>query len=308
MKISIIVPVYYSEQNLPSLYSSLKENFIEKLKEGQEYEIVMVDDGSNDNSYNVMEQLSKTDSNIRIIKLSRNFGSHAAILCGLSNCTGNCAVVKAADLQEPTEMILEMVQLWEKGNNVVLAVREDREEPIRQTFFANLYYRIVKRFVLPQMPKTGFDIFLIDRKVISVLEQLDEKNSALTGQILWSGFKTATVKYKRLARQIGTSKWTLRKKIKLVTDTLFSFTYLPITIVSLIGCLSFMVATFWGITVLVLKLNGTIEISGWTTLFLFNLLSFGITMITLGIIGEYLWRTFDSARNRPVFIIEEKNF
>lgn len=305
MKISIVIPVYYNEKNLEPLYEDIKKKVIDVID--YEYEIVMVNDGSKDESWNVMKKLAAYDSNIRIISLSRNFGSHAAILCGISHCTGDCAIVKAADLQEPTELVLEMVESWKKGNNVVLAVREDREESKSQTFFANFYYDLVRKTALPNMPKGGFDVYLIDRKVITVLENLDEKNSALTGQLLWSGFKTDIVYYTRLAREIGESKWTLKKKIRLVMDTLFSFSSLPITAVLTVGVGSMVIAIIWAIVVLVSKLNGAITVSGWTSLFIFNLFSFGVIMMTLGVLGEYLWRTFDASRNRPPYIIEEDN-
>lgn len=305
MKVSVVIPVYYNEENLRILYDDLKEKFINKIDYA--YEIVMVNDGSKDKSYEVMKELSERDRNIKIISLSRNFGSHAAILCGLAHCTGDCAVVKAADLQEPTELILEMVDSWKKGNNVVLAVRDGRDESKGQAFFANFYYWLVRKTALPEMPKQGFDVYLVDRKVINVLENLDEKNSALTGQILWSGFKTDKVYYRRLAREIGTSKWTLRKKIRLVMDTLFSFTSLPITVVTGIGTFSVIVAAIWALVVLISKLLGNIVEAGWTTLFIFNLFSFGMVMMTLGILGEYLWRTFDASRKRPTYIVEEEN-
>jgi len=305
MKLSIIIPVYYNEDNLIPLYDDIKKKVIDVID--YDYEMVMVNDGSQDNSYQVMKQLAERDGNIKIVSLSRNFGSHAAILCGLSKCTGDCAVVKAADLQEPTELILEMVESWKKGYNVVLAVREGREEGRSQTLFANLYYWLVRNTALPSMPKGGFDVYLIDRKVIDVLAALDEKNSALTGQILWSGFKTDKIYYTRVAREIGTSRWTLKKKIRLVADTLFSFSTLPIKAVSSIGILSFIGSLIWAVVVLAAKLMGQIDVSGWTTLFIFNLFSFGLVMLTLGILGEYLWRIFDASRNRPPYIIEDQN-
>ncbi len=305
MRVSIIIPVYYNEDNLRPLYIDIKEKFIDKID--YEYEIVMVNDGSKDKSYKVMQELAENDSNIKIISLSRNFGSHAAILCGLSNCSGDCAIVKAADLQEPTELMLDMIEKWKSGSNVVLAVREGREESKGQTFFANFYYKLVQKAALSNMPDKGFDVYLIDRKVITVLESLDEKNSALTGQILWSGFKTGIVYYTRKARKIGTSRWTLKKKIRLVSDTLFSFSTLPIRLLELVGVASFFIGIIWAIFVLISKLAGNIQISGFTTLFIFNLLSFGVTMISMGILGEYLWRTFDASRSRPPYIIEEGN-
>ena len=157
------------------------------------------------------------------------------------------------------------------------------------------------------MPKGGFDVYLLDRKVIAVLNNLDEKNSALTGQILWSGFRTGIVYYTRLERKIGKSRWTLKKKIRLVMDTLFSFSALPITVVLVVGAVSITAAMIWAVVVLISKLLGAIEVSGWSTLFIFNLFSFGVTMMTLGILGEYLWRTFDASRNRPPYIIEDDN-
>lgn len=303
MKVSIIIPVYFNEDNLIPLYKDIKEKFIDVID--YEYEIVMVDDGSEDTSWKVMKELADRDSNIKIFHLSRNFGSHAAMLCGLNNCTGDCAVIKCADLQEPTEIILDMVESWKKGNNVVLAVREDRDEPFGQKFFANSYYWMVRKFALSNMPKGGFDVYLMDRKVINVLTSLDEKNSALTGQILWSGFKTDRVYYVRRAREIGKSRWTLKKKIKLVFDTLFSFSTLPITFVSVIGFLSLVGSLAWAIVEVFLKIFGYVTVEGWTLLFIFNLFSFGVIMLTLGILGQYLWRIFDASRNRPTYIIEK---
>lgn len=302
MKVSIIVPVYYNEENLHPLYADIKEKFIDRID--YEYEIVLVNDGSGDRSWEVMKELKALDKNIKIYSLSRNFGSHAAILCGLDHCTGDCAVLKAADLQEPTEMLHEMVASWQSGNNVVLAVRDGRDESRRQEFFANTYYGLVRRFALPNMPKTGFDMYLIDRKVIDVLNKLDERNSALTGQVLWSGFKTGTVHYRRLARTAGKSRWTLKKKIRLVLDTLFSFSNTPITLVEIVGLLSFLGSIIWIVIEVVLKLIGAVDVEGWTLLMVFQLFSFGIIMMTIGVLGEYMWRTFDASRNRPTYIIE----
>ena len=155
MKVSIVIPVYYNEDNLRPLYADIKEKIIDKID--YDYEIVMVNDGSKDRSYEVMQELAGQDPNIKIVSLSRNFGSHAAILCGLEKCTGDCAVVKAADLQEPTELILKMVESWKKGNNVVLAVRQDREESFGTKLFANTYYWMVRKSALSNMPKGGFD-------------------------------------------------------------------------------------------------------------------------------------------------------
>lgn len=305
MKISIVIPVYFNEDNLKPLYGDIEEKLLQNRE--FEWEIVMVNDGSGDGSFRVMQELAQKDERVKIYNLSRNFGSHAAILCGLSKCTGDCAVVKAADMQEPTELVLEMAASWRRGNNVVLAVRQGRNDKKSQTLFANLYYWLVRKTALPNMPKGGFDVYLLDRKVIEVLMRLDERNSALTGQILWSGFRTEKVYYTRLAREIGESRWTLRKKVRLLSDTLFSFSSLPIAAVTAVGACSCIGSAIWALLVFVLRILGMITVSGWSALFIFNLFSFGVIMLTLGILGGYLWRTFDSSRNRPPYIVEDEN-
>ena len=300
-KLSVIIPVYHNELNLKPLYQDLKEKFIDKIN--FDYEIVMVDDGSTDDSWSVIKELAKTDKNIKAIHLSKNFGSHSAILCGLANCSGDCALVKAADLQEPTELILDMYNKWLEGFKVVLAQRKTRED---SSFFADLYYRIVNHFIFKQMPERGFDVYLIDRKVINVLTALDESDSTLTLQILWSGFKTSHVLYERKAREIGKSQWTLKKKIKMVMDSIYSFSSLPIAFISVAGALSVVISCLWSVILIACKLFGNISVSGYTSIILFILFAFGTIMLTLGILGGYIWRILNATRNRPLYIIEEK--
>lgn len=304
MKISIIVPVYYNEENLLPLYNDLNEKVLQKID--IDYEIVFVDDGSKDNSYKVMTELAKLNDKIVTVKLSRNFGEHAAILAGLSKCTGDCAVRKAADLQEPSEMILSMLEKYKEGNKVVLAVREDRDEPASQKMFSNLYAFLMRKFALPNYPKGGFDSFLIDRQVIDLLIEMKEKNTSLMGQVLWSGFQTATVPYTRLKRTIGKSRWTLSKKIKLVFDSLLGFSYFPIKFITGVGLVSFCSSIIWLLVVLYQKITGIINVEGYTSILILILMSFGIIMLSIGVLGEYMWRMFDATRNRPPFIIDEQ--
>lgn len=301
-KLSIIIPVYYNSDTLEILYEDMKKVVLSVV---EDYEIVMVDDGSGDNSWEVMNDLSKRDSRIKLVKLSRNFGSHAAILAGLSVCTGDCATIKAADLQEPSEILLEMYESWKKGNKVVLAVRSDRKESFSQKLFANSYYWLVRKFAIPSMPEGGFDCYLIDRKVIEVLRMLDETNSAVTLQILWSGFKRDTIYYVRQKREIGVSRWTLSKKVKLVIDSLVGFSFAPIRFMSLVGVFFSLVSFIWMLIVIVQKIMGGIQVQGWTALMIVVLFSSGLILLTLGILGEYIWRILDASRNRPVYIIEE---
>ena len=301
-KISIIVPVYYNQDNLLPLYADLKEKVLSKLD--IEYEIIMVDDGSKDNSYQVIKELAKIDANIKPVKLSRNFGEHSALLAGLSKCTGDCAVRKAADLQEPSEVIIDMLNKYREGNNVVLAVRADREEPITQKAFSNLYAFLMRKLALHNMPKGGFDTFLIDRQVIDVLVKMQESNTSLMSQILWSGFKTDTVSYVRKKREIGKSRWTLSKKIKLVYDSLLSFSYFPIKLITVIGFITFFISLIFLVTIIYRRILGIIDVEGWASIVTIMLMGFGGVMLSIGILGEYLWRTYDAARKRPPYIIE----
>jgi len=302
-KLSVVIPVYFSEDTLMDCYKDLKENVFAKVPS---YELILVDDGSSDDSWDICQEIVKMDSSVRAIKLSRNFGSHAACLAGLVTATGDCATIKAADLQEPSQLILDMYESWKKGNRVVLAVREGREDSLSSTLFANFYYGIVRKFVSSKMPKSGFDCYLLDRKAIEALKLLDERNSAITLQILWAGFKTDIVYYTRLARQKGRSRWTLSKKLKLVIDSFVTFSPAPIRLIEWVGVLFSLVATIWGAVLLIMGLTGAIIVEGWVTLMLVMLFSFGLIMIILGIIGEYVWRILDVSQNRPVYLIEEE--
>lgn len=302
-KISIIVPVYYNQDNLLPLYADLKEKVLSKIN--IEYELIFVDDGSKDKSYEVMKNLAKLDENIKTIRLSRNFGEHSALLAGLSQCTGDCAVRKAADLQEPSEVILDMMKKYEEGNKVVLAVRADREEPITQKAFSNLYAFLMRKLALHNMPKGGFDTFLIDRQIIDLLVKMQEKNTSLMSQILWAGFETATVPYIRKKREIGKSRWTLSKKIKLVYDSLLSFSYFPIKMITSVGFLSFLISLILLVVIIGKKFAGIIDVEGYTSIIMIMLMGFGIIMLSIGVLGEYLWRTYDAARSRPPYIIEK---
>lgn len=303
-KISIVVPVYFNSDTLMLLYEDMKEKILGKLGD---YELVFVDDGSGDNSWEIMNEIKEKEpaGNVQCVKLSRNFGEHAALLAGLSVCKGDCAVTKQADLQEDSEIILEMYESWKKGNKVVLAVRKERDENIVKKFFASLYYILIHKFVEKRMPIGGCDCYLVDRQVIEVLERLDEKNSSLTLQVLWAGFQTDEIYFHRRDREIGKSRWTLGKKIKLVLDSMMSFSYFPIRFMSGVGVVFFLAAILMMIEVIVEKFTIGTPILGWASLMCVVLFSFGIMMLMMGVLGEYVWRALDASRNRPPYLIDE---
>jgi len=300
--LSIIVPVYYNEDTLMDLYEDMKAKILGELGE---YEIIFVDDGSGDASWQIMNDIRKLDRNVRLVKLSRNFGEHAALLAGLSVCTGDCAVTKQADLQEDSTLIPEMYERWKQGNKVVLAVRRSREESKVKIFFANLYYSLVRKFVNKNMPVGGCDCYLIDRKVIEVLERLDEKNSSLTLQVLWAGFKTDMVYFDRKDREKGVSRWTFAKKFKLVLDSMMGFSYMPIRLMTYVGIIFDILAVALFISVIVEYFTVGTPIAGWPSLMCVVLCSSGLILLMMGVLGEYVWRTLDAARTRPPFIIDE---
>ena len=302
-KLSIIIPVYYNEENLEDLYADLKEKAIPKLPD---YEIVMVDDGSGDNSWRVMNEIRMKDpDHVKCVKLSRNFGEHAALLAGFNICTGDCAVTKQADLQEDSALIPEMYESWKKGNDVVLAVRRSRVDSAGEKAAAGAYYKIINKLVTKDMPEEGTDCYLLDRKVIEVIKKFDEKNSSLTLQVLWAGFKTDRVYFDRQGREKGKGRWTLAKKFKLAADSVLSFSYFPIRCMTWLGVIFDVLALILIIEVIVEYFTVGVAVRGWSMLMCIMLFTAGVIMFMLGIIGEYVWRTLDASRNRPPFIIDE---
>ncbi|MCR5627671.1 MAG: glycosyltransferase family 2 protein [Lachnospiraceae bacterium] len=301
-KLSIIVPVYYNSDTLEALYEDMKVKVFPNIPD---YELIFVDDGSGDTSWLVMNKLREKDEHIRCIKLSKNFGEHSALLAGLSECTGDCAVTKQADLQEDSTLILQMFESWQKGNKVVLAARRSRKENPVKVFFANCYYSIVRKTVNKNMPDGGCDCYLIDRKAIEVLKLMDEKNSSLTLQVMWLGFRTDIIWFDRLDREVGSSRWTFSKKFKLVLDSVMSFSYMPLRAMMIIGFIFDILAFILVISVLVEKFTVGTPILGWSSLMCVLLFGFGLIIMMLGLIGEYIWRTLDASRNRPPFIIDE---
>ena len=302
-KVSIIVPIYYNELNIPHLYEQMKEKILSRTD--FEAEIVCVDDGSKDGSYKALLELREKDDRFKVVKLSRNFGSHTAILAGFAHATGDCMTMVAADLQEPLEIIIEMYEKWKQGKKVVIAVRKDREDGFFQKLFSNTYYSLMQKYALKDMPSGGFDCFFIDKKVRDVLVSMNEKNSSIVGQVLWAGFEMDKIYYVRKKREIGESKWTLSKKIKLFIDSFMAFSYVPIRFISTLGIFISIVGFILAVFLIVNKFMFNVPVQGWTTMMITLLMLSGIEMLTLGVIGEYLWRNFDESRGRPTYIVEE---
>lgn len=300
--ISIVTAFLNEEANLPLLRQRLAK--VLQTVSG-DYEIVLIDDHSSDGSAAIAREWAQSDPRVRYIRLSRNCGSHAAFSAGLSACKGDCAILLAADLQDPPETIPELMGQWQQGNKVVWAVRAAREgESWATKLGAGAYYRMMRRIALPQMPKTGADFLLIDRAVIDAYNAIPEKHTSFLAMILWMGFRQTSIEYVKEARNAGVSKWSFRKKAKLWVDSIISFTYAPIRWMSLMGACISLLGFIYAVVVVINAIQGH-PIAGWSSLMIVVLLLGGFQLLMLGLLGEYLWRTFDEVRGRPRYIIEE---
>lgn len=300
---TIVVPIYYNELNIPHTVPRLQK--LQELLTQFTLEFIFVDDGSQDSSYELLMEEKRKDPRIKVIKLSKNFGSMSAIQAGLTIATGDCVGIIAADLQDPPELFVEMIRKWKLGKKVVMATRADRDESFSQKMFSNSYYYLMGKFALNDYPKGGFDFVLIDKQVVEELNHVHEKNTNIMSLIFWLGHDRDTIPYTREARQLGKSRWTMSKKVKLFVDSFVSFSYVPIRFMSFVGVITAFLSFLYGVFVIFNALFGTIPLEGWTTII--SLISFllGMIMIMLGIIGEYLWRILDESRKRPSYVIDE---
>jgi dolichol-phosphate mannosyltransferase len=303
-KISVLVFFYNERDSLPVLRERVEKALFDS---SFDFEVILVDDASVDGSDLFARNWKDVRYRTRYIKFSRNFGSHAAITAGLQHCTGDCAVIMAADLQDPPETIPQLVEEYRKGNDVVWACRTERlGESLFTKLAAGFYYQTMRRMGLPNMPPKGADFLLVSRKVIDAVNQHPEKHTSVLAMILWMGFKQSHIEYVKQARHAGVSKWTLSKKIKLFIDSIVSFSYVPIRMTSLFGLLLATAGFVYAIVVFVSRLAGWVTTgTGFAALMTVLLVGQGTILLMLGILGEYIWRAFDESRGRPRFIIDE---
>jgi polyisoprenyl-phosphate glycosyltransferase len=303
-RISIIIPFLNESENVPTLVETL-DNFFRK-NALTNCEVIFVDDGSTDNSTEVFSKHFKGRSfSGKVIKLSKNYGSHAAVRAGLVNASGDYAMFLPADLQDPPELIIELSSKIKEGYDVVFASRRNTATGFFSRLFTKRYARLMRKYVHQKYPANGFDVVFFNRKVIDNLNKNIEANSSIMLQILTLGFRQVFVSYDKAPRKAGKSKWTVSKKIKLFIDSFVAFSYAPIRLVTVTGILLFIFGILWASYLIIRKLVYNDLESGWPALMSVLMTGFGITNISLGIIAEYLWRTLDSSRRRPVFIIDE---
>jgi polyisoprenyl-phosphate glycosyltransferase len=301
--VSLVIPVYHNAPSLPDLVAAFQT--LAARNPQDEFEFIFVDDGSGDDSHAVLLNLQKTEPRMRVLKLSRNFGSNPAIMAGLSQARGEAVAAIAADLQDPPELIHDMLDKWRQGHKVILAARAGRDDPGITSILADVFYSLFRRFAIKTMPPRGFDFFLIDRQVVDHINAIQEGNPYLMGLILWLGFDPQVIYYDRRARpaQYGVSMWTLAKKIKYFIDSFVAFSYLPVRAASILGFLLSGMGGIYAMIVILARLLFAVPVEGWTSLMVVLLIIGGAQMIMIGILGEYLWRNLDETRKRPRFII-----
>jgi glycosyltransferase involved in cell wall biosynthesis len=299
--LSLVVPVYRNEESIPALLDAIR-GLNSRL--GGELEAVFVVDGSPDTCYEQLRSALPTQSfRSTLILLSRNFGSFAAIRAGLGSSTGEFFVIMAADLQEPPEMVLDMERVLRGGEcDVAIGVRESRNDPIGSQLASQIFWGLYRRFVVRDMPHGGVDVFGCNRAFKDSLLGLEESHSSLIAQIFWLGYRRKFVSYVRQKRQYGKSAWTLRKKLTYLSDSVFSFTDLPIRLLIRVGGGAALIAGVFGVVVAVAKLLGFIDVPGYTmTIFAIVFLG-ALNLFGIGIVGSYAWRTYENTKRRPLVI------
>ena len=304
-KLSIVVAAYNEEGNLPLLHARVLALDWPAL--GLVPEFVFVDDHSSDRTPAILRDLAARDPRVKVLRFSKNFGSHKAFTAGLEHATGDVAVILAADLQDPPETIPALVEKWRAGAKVVWAVRAAREgESAGTKFFSRLYWQLMRRYSDVQPPKEGADYLLVDRCVLEVLRTSPEKHTSLLSLIQWMGFTQDSITYVKQERHSGRSKWTLRKKLKLAVDSFVSFSYLPIRVMSVTGFIIALTGFLYALTVAIRATFYGSPVQGWPALMCAVLIVGGVQLVMLGVLGEYLWRTFDETRGRPRYIVEDR--
>lgn len=305
-KISVVIPMYYEEEVAHECYSRVTKALKELLN--YEYELIFVNDGSKDKTFDILENIALSDKKVKVLSFSRNFGHQCAVTAGLQYVTGDAIVIIDADLQDPPELIKEMIQLWEDGNEVIYAKRKAREgESKFKLFTAKMFYKVLNGLSDVEIPKDTGDFRLVDRKVVDVINSLPEHNKFLRGLFSWVGFKQVPFEYERKERFAGKTKYPLSKMLKLAGDGIISFSTKPLKIVGAIGFFSIVISFFlliYAILAYIFKLDTIAD--GWTSIMVAITFFAGVQLLSIWIISEYIARIYDESKSRPQYIIDKK--
>ena len=305
-KISVVIPMYYEEAVAQECYERITK--VLKNIQNYEHEIIFVNDGSKDRTLSILEEISDKDSNVKVLSFSRNFGHQAAVTAGIKHVTGDAIVIIDADLQDPPELIPEMVKLWEQGNEVIYGKRKTRKgESKFKLLTAKMFYKTLNALSDVEIPKDTGDFRLVDRKVVDVVNSMPEHNKFLRGLFSWVGFKQVAYEYERKERFAGKTKYPLKKMLKLAADGIISFSTKPLKIVGGLGIISIVVSLailIYSLVSYIFELNNLVP--GWTSIMVAITLFSGVQLLSIWIISEYIARIYDETKRRPEYIIDKK--
>lgn len=305
-KISVVIPIYNEEEVLNTSYSRIKK-VLEGLNQ-YDYEIIAIDDGSQDKSLEMLQQIANENQKVKVLSFARNFGHQAAVTAGLKYITGDAIVIIDADLQDPPELLPEMITLWEQGNEVIYGKRKVRKgESAFKLLTAKMFYSTLNALSDVEIPKDTGDFRLVDRKVVDIINQLPEHNKFLRGLFSWVGFKQKAYTYERQERQAGKTKYPFKKMWKLATDGIISFSTKPLKLVGGLGILTIIISIgilIYSLASYAFHLNNLM--AGWTSIMVAITLFSGVQLLSIWIMSEYIARIYDETRKRPEFIIDKK--
>lgn len=299
---SVVTPIYNEEDNLPELYSRVTA-VMKKL--GEPYEVVFVDDGSRDESRALIRKFAQGDKAVRALFLSRNFGHQAAIAAGIDHARGDAVVLMDGDLQDPPEVIPQMVEKWKGGHQVVFGIRKNRKESLPKRAAYVLFYRMLHRMSNLDIPVDAGDFSLIDRQVVDLLKKMPERNRFIRGLRSWVGFKQTGLEYERDARHAGEPKYTFNRLLKLAFDGFMSFSYVPLRLAFWLGLASFILCMAYIAFALYAKFALGTNPPGWTSLMIAVMFLGGVQLVLIGIVGEYIARIYDEVKQRPFYVVGE---
>jgi polyisoprenyl-phosphate glycosyltransferase len=304
--LSIVVPVYYQEKGLNELYNRLKK-VVMSISDEFDYEIIFVNDGSKDKSIDVLRELSEKDINVKVLNFSRNFGHQIAVTAGIDFSKGDIVVLIDDDLQDPPEIILEMLKKWKEGFQVVYGVRNKRQgENFFKIFTAKLFYRILGKLSYVKIPLDTGDFRLMDKVVVNYLKEMREENRFIRGMVSWVGFKQYGLLYNRDPRYAGKSQYNLTKLIKFAINGITGFSDKPLIFSSYFGFIITFASFIYGSVIIFLKIRyPDFIITGWSSLFVTTLFFGGIQLMSIGILGTYIGRIYNQIKKRPLYIVEE---